>query len=214
MKIADILMVTLVAGATMTTTLALMWPTPLSGDNPKPDTHPIAQPQLEIDGCVLTLASAKPRFEAGEEVILLLHATNTTDRAVAITPEVQVVEVAPNDPMSRVMRMPVQVFKQPCTLTLDPGKESVMRIATKCLAKPGNAYRFVLADGAKQLWITGFTMPGATTAIPPRGPVVPLARANLAALKVKSAAPPARAATSQPAGPILTVDAIQPSAPK
>jgi hypothetical protein len=191
MKSADALTTTLVAIGTMTAALALIWPASLTGGDDKPDTRAIRQPQLEIDGDIVKLVSAKPQFESGQDVVLLLKATNSSSRRVQIKPEVLLTDRSPISGMDRTGPMDRKVFEESYTLTLDPGEEATVRVDSGRIASAGHTYSFVLEAGQQKLLAGSFTAAGVVPDSLLGPPTTQPARAGLEA---RSAPAPAVAA--------------------
>lgn len=149
MKVGSITTVLGVAAVTMTITLALTGAARLEAVDPdaKADMMPvISQPTLEIDGIQIKLTMDKSQYAAGDEPILLLAATNPTDRRVETNVWLGMTASSPQSLLSRVPTMPKYLWTENCPIALEPGMTEHYQLNTGQKLVAGNTISVTMSD--------------------------------------------------------------------
>jgi hypothetical protein len=158
----DLIIIAIVAAATMGLTLAIFWPSSVGAGAAAPA---IEKPALTVQGAKVTIEFAEGKFKSGDAARLQLKAVNLTDKPVAATVTVTLTSTRPADMLSRAMPRPKTIWTGQVPLTLRPGETLACPIDTDaCLAA---GLTSVIAQFEKASVTTGsVVIPGAPTTQP------------------------------------------------
>lgn len=147
MTIRDLMAVLGVAAVTMAFTLVVGRPVRLGANDAASELIPeIAQPRLEIDGCVLVLTSDKKEYAPEEKPVLSIKATNPTRQAVKTSLSVNISATSPASRFSRRMVLPEILWTKQHPLTLSPGETRVVTLATETPLPKGKSISITMGD--------------------------------------------------------------------
>jgi hypothetical protein len=178
MKTRDLTVIGLAALASMTVTLAFLWPSDAVAKGPGDDLQPvIAVPTIRISGCTLRLRSDKSIYNPGEKPYVILETSNPTDKVVTLEAILKMLLRAPiADTRSRAApssRPSRPAWTQPCTLVLAPGDTRSFSVPAPQILVSGTAGSFLLEINGALVASTSFTVAATST-----GPSIPQARST------------------------------------
>jgi hypothetical protein len=105
------------------------------------------QPSLTVDGVVLTLATEKAAYKAGEKPVLRLAATNTRGRAASARVTVVMTTMERLSPMSRRMPVARKAWSFPCDIALGPRETKRLDLPVDAALLASNVATFSLEAG-------------------------------------------------------------------
>jgi hypothetical protein len=148
MKTKDLLTIATVALGTTTLTVATFWAGPIDAGNDADTPSPkLARPLLISHGVELALAAAGGRtFKAGDQPEFALTATNTTNQLATVNVCVTLTASAPANPLSRVIRLPSELWRQDQVVSLRPNETRVYALCAKTNLPPASVISVSLQD--------------------------------------------------------------------
>jgi len=156
-----VLMTVAVAVAVFAVTVVALWPGNLrAGRHAKPLPAKIAQPVLEVNGCRATLRRLADTLKPGDKPELELEVTNPTDRPISLEFAVSMMSAAPTPPMSRMIRLPMPVWKHDSLITLEPGQARRVKLTAGKAVTAGHSVSFALRCGKRQVNLPPLTVSG------------------------------------------------------
>lgn len=149
MKTNDLTNMLAVALATASLTVILFSAGPLNagGEAEKPAAEN-PQPRLVVHGVELTLAAPQGvPGGAGQSVNLELTASNTNDAEAGVCVDMQMTVAAPENPMSRVVRLPSTLWQRREMLVLKPRETRVVMVPVGAVLPPNSMIAVTLREG-------------------------------------------------------------------
>jgi hypothetical protein len=151
MKIRDIMAILGVAVATMAIVVAFAAPERVDAvDQQDHDdsriTPLIGQPKLTLAGIDIRLTMDQSDYAPGEKPVILLEATNRTQRRVETSVWIGMTSSSPTSMLSRAPTMPTFIWSDQVRLALEPGETRQLRLETDTELAAGNTVSITLSD--------------------------------------------------------------------
>ena len=173
MKTKDLAIISSVAFATATLTVAFFLPNSLNAGN---DAAPaqIIRPKLVSHGVEFTLAAVEHQtFKADDEPAFELKAVNTTAEDADVAVQVSMTSMSPSSARSRMVMIPAPFWQKTCPVTLKPRETKIIALDTKAKLPQNSTINVLLqtanpqdADAnGRQVRITPGNMPSTVMAL-------------------------------------------------
>ncbi len=147
----DLLMIGTWAAAAFGLTLAVTLPSRLEAVDASANAK-IAIPTLTANGCQLSVRCADAQtLKAGDQPVLDLVATNTTDASVEFKCNVTMAASQPPSCASRVMPMPRSIWKMEQTIALAPHESRTIKVETRTPLPNGTSISITLGVDKQQI---------------------------------------------------------------
>ena len=160
MRVKDILAILAVAAATTAFTVVLLGPGRVGATSQPEGIKPsIAQPKLEVGGCVFALKTDKASYRADEMPVFEIEATNTTDAPVEKTVWISMSSSSPPSPLSRVMVLPKPLSIEKYLVSLRHGETKTGRLASKAKLPAGQSVSITMSDKDLTVLARAFSVP-------------------------------------------------------
>ena len=134
MKSNYILTTTVATVATTSITLLMFWPFEITAKDTSTENSIQLTPEINIDGVTLAMLKPDATTKPGQLPEIKIKAINTTDKKITVEATVAMHQTTSNL-RSRVMPMPKEIWKKPCTITLKPNETRMVTIATGLTAR-------------------------------------------------------------------------------
>lgn len=159
MKARDLLVVGLCALSTVAICEVLF---PASWANANPDEYQVtasATPVLELQDAELSLKTDKPVYRPGDKPVVTLKAVNHSDQPVSVKVKTRLFAMAPSSPMSRMVTMPRELWKQDCLVALKANETRTFTLETGAQIPKGVTGYFTIESGQKNVTVAHFSAP-------------------------------------------------------